>query len=344
MRPRLGYLPALDGLRAISIALVVGYHAFGFPFGGTIGVDVFFVLSGFLITSLLLEEQHQTGRIALRGFYGRRVRRLLPALLFMLAVYLIVTAAVGKDELLAAIVGGSYVANFFDAAGNPLLTSAHLNQLWSLAQEEQFYLLWPVALILLSRSRQLLKIVVAVAVVVMLLRAGLSVAGASPNRLYYEPYLRADGLLVGASIAVVHARRPIAVSEWAGKIGVAGLVLGAVFGWGFESWAVWGEPLFLLSVGLLLLAALSKTDLARGLEARPLVWLGRRSYSLYLWHVPVIAAVVYVAGSNLAADAAGVLAATATAALSYRFVEQPFRRRRIPDAPAVDPVAASVAA
>jgi peptidoglycan/LPS O-acetylase OafA/YrhL len=156
-------------------------------------------------------------------------------------------------------------------------------------------------------------------------------------------------LLIGAAIAVVRARRPIPVSEWAGKIGVAGLVLGAIFGWGFRGWAVWGEPLFLVSVGLLLVAALSETDLARGLASRPLVWLGRRSYSLYLWHAPVIAAAVYLAGSNIGAKAAAVLAATAIAALSYRFVEQPFRRRPVmlgshAVEPVSEPVAASTAA
>jgi peptidoglycan/LPS O-acetylase OafA/YrhL len=328
VRKQLGYLPALDGLRAISIALVVSYHAFGFPMGGAAGVDVFFVLSGFLITRLLVVECADTGRIDLRSFYARRCRRLLPALVFMLAVYLIVTAAVGENHLLAAAVGGSYVANFFDAAGNPLLTSAHLNQLWSLAQEEQFYLLWPAGLLLLSRGRNLLRIIVGLLVLLIVYRAALSYAGASATRLYYEPDLRADGLLIGAAIAVAHIRRQFAVPEWVGKAGLAGLMVGAIVAWGFRSWPAWGQPIFLGSVGLLLLAAISDTDLAQGLSCRPLVWLGRRSYSLYLWHAPVIGAAAFVAGNTLGAKIGAVLAAIAIAAFSYRFIEQPFRLGR----------------
>jgi peptidoglycan/LPS O-acetylase OafA/YrhL len=247
----------------------------------------------------------------------------------MLIVYLVVTALAGRDELLAAIVGGSYVANFFDAASNPLLTNAHLNQMWSLAQEEQFYLLWPAVLLVLGRSRWLLRFIVGALVVVTVYRATLSLTGlASTNRLYYEPDLRADGLLIGAAIAALQARRRIAVPEWFGKVGIAGLGVGAIVGWGFRSWPVWGEPIFLASIAFLLVAAISETDLARGLASRPLVWLGRRSYSLYLWHAPVIGAAVYVAGPGLGPEAAAVLVAVALAAFSYTFVEQPFRRRR----------------
>ena len=326
---QLAYVPALDGLRALSIALVVAYHAFGFPTGGAIGVDVFFVLSGYLITTLLLREIEADGRVDFRRFYARRCRRLLPALLFMLSVYLVVTAMAGRNELLATIVGGSYVANFFDAGGNPLLTNAHLNQMWSLAQEEQFYLLWPAALLVLGRGRWLLRVVLCALVVVTVYRATLSLTGlAAANRLYYEPDLRADGLLIGAAIAALQARRPIAVPEWFGKVGIAGLGLGAIVGWGFRGWPVWGEPIFLASAAFLLAAAISETELARGLASRPLVWLGRRSYSLYLWHAPVIGAAVYVAGPGLGPETAAVVVALALAAFSYTFVEQPFRRSR----------------
>jgi peptidoglycan/LPS O-acetylase OafA/YrhL len=107
---------------------------------------------------------------------------------------------------------------------------------------------------------------------------------------------------------------------------------------------VWGEPVFLVSVGLLLLAALSETDLSRGLASRPLVWLGRRSYSLYLWHAPVIGAAVYVVGSSMGVRVGAVLAATAIAAFSYRFVEQPLRHRRVRATPTAEPVTEPLAA
>jgi peptidoglycan/LPS O-acetylase OafA/YrhL len=323
----LGYVPALDGLRAVSIALVVSLHAFGFPGGGSVGVDVFFVLSGFLITTLLLEER-AAGGIGLRAFYMRRVRRLLPALAVMLAVYLAVTAAAGQDQLRAAAIGVSYVANIVNATGSQVLQDAHLNHLWSLAQEEQFYLVWPFALIALARTRWLLGVIVGAFLGVTIYRALLATGSAPGAHLYYGPDTRADGLLIGAAIAVVRFRMPLRIGEWGGQLGLVGLGLGAIAGWRFNGWAVWGEPVFLVTVSLLLVAALSDTALARGLTKRPCVWLGKRSYSLYVWHSPVIAAAFYLGGHTTLMEVTGAVAAVSAAAVSYRFVETPLRARR----------------
>jgi peptidoglycan/LPS O-acetylase OafA/YrhL len=152
---RLGHVPALDGIRGLAIALVVSMHAFGFPAGGFIGVDLFFVLSGFLITTLLLEEVEATGRISLRDFYERRVRRLLPALLVLLIVYSVVEAARGRS-VLPAVAGLFYFSNFSNFLHLTAWRTNALDHLWSLAEEEQFYLVWPPILILLVRWRRLL--------------------------------------------------------------------------------------------------------------------------------------------------------------------------------------------
>ena len=126
-----------------------------------------------------------------------------------------------------------------------------------------------------------------------------------PNILYLTNFTGS------AAIAVIQARRPVAAPAWVENVGLTGLVLGGIAGWGFSDWLVWGEPLFLATVAALLLAALSATELAHWLSARPLIWLGRRSYSLYLWHPPVIAAAAYLLGSAPEVKATGILIAIA---------------------------------
>jgi peptidoglycan/LPS O-acetylase OafA/YrhL len=341
---RLGHVPALDGLRAVAILLVVSYHCFGFPPGGTVGVDLFFVLSGFLITTILLEERGGTGTVRLRAFYGRRVRRLFPALAAFIAVFLIATATAGENRLLAALVGASYLANVVDAFGHTsLIVKAHLDPLWSLAQEEQFYLVWPFVLLVFARSRRLVTWIVLTAAALAVYRAVLEVGGQPGPRIYFGPDTHADGLLVGAGLAALRLRSGLKVGEWAGKIGLSAIIPAALFGWTFGGWAIWGQPLFEVTVALLIAAAVSGTELARGLASRPLVWLGKRSYSLYLWHAPIFAAVIFVAGSGILERVAGIAIAVAVAALSYSYVEQPFRRRRRRVEVAAQPIAGAAA-
>src|SRR5262249_12914449 len=162
-----------------------------------------------------------------------------------------------------------------------------------LAQEEQFYLLWPVLLLAAIRSRRSIAWVVGAFLLLSAWRAGLTLHGASRARIYQGPDTRATALLAGAAFATYRHRYRTNVGEWAGKVGLSAVVSGAVFGWSERWWPVGGQPVLELGVVLLIAAALSDTAIARGLAARPLVWIGRRSYSLYLWHGLVLSATLY---------------------------------------------------
>jgi peptidoglycan/LPS O-acetylase OafA/YrhL len=331
---RLGYVPALDGLRGIAIALVVAFHYLGLPPGGMVGVDLFFVLSGFLITTLLLEERAARGRISVRRFYERRARRLLPALFVMLGVYLIVCAARGHDALRLVALGGLYLGNVAQAWGLVPVHSA-LVPLWSLAEEEQYYLVWPCLLLLLLRSKRPVRAVAMLLAAVLVYKVALTLAvHPSWERLNFGPETHADGLLFGSLLAVVRAERLLHAREWCGKVGIAALALGALLARTSVAWFAYGLPLFEIGLVLLVAAAVSETELARGLRQRHLVGLGKISYSVYLWHAPVwfgLAAVVSLNRPELALVALPLTLAVSAA--SYRFVEAPFRKRRAGVAP-----------
>src|SRR5262245_4168116 len=205
---KLGYRPALDGLRGIAIALVVGFHAFRWPANGALGVDLFFVLSGFLITTLLLEEHRSFGRIGLRRFYVRRVRRLYPALLLLLLALVAVTLAAGgfpsldSPPAIGVASALTYTANVVVAA-SPSHVPAGMVHLWSLAAEEQFYVVWPLLIVLLLRWRSMRLLATSLVVLLLLAiayRLRLALAGASIGRLYYGPDTHADSLLVGCAV------------------------------------------------------------------------------------------------------------------------------------------------
>lgn len=309
---RLGYIPALDGIRAIAITLVVAFHATGWPYGGPYGVDIFFVLSGFLITTLLLEQRTRDGHISLGRFYARRARRLFPAVAVMLAAYLIYGAVQGRDLLSHVIDYGLYYGNIYFVASH-FNDPTGLGHLWSLAEEEQFYLLWPLILLLIVRARRPLRWVLALVAVAAAWRFWMIAHGAPMDRMYRAPDTHAEGLLLGCALAFVR-RSGYVGKEWHGKLAVALLAPAVILG-------IWKVLLPVVEVGsaLMLLAAAGETELARMLEARPLVWLGRRSYSLYVWHLPIL----WAFGQYGAIYC--VAAAVALAELSYRFVEQPFR-------------------
>lgn len=319
----LGHVPALTGVRGVAVALVVGWHYYHFPFGGQGGVDIFFVLSGFLITTLLLEEHAKYGRIGIASFYRRRARRLLPALAAMLATFVAAGAVNGRNLLGVALIGASYAGNALHAYGShwgQLLADSPLAPLWSLAEEEQFYLVWPALLLLLARSRHPGRWLSAAIVGLSIYRLVLVVGGHSPVRIYFGPDTHADPILAGCLLAFLR-RGGFRVGEGLAKVAVALVSVCAVAGWWTPAWGAWGMPLLDLGALLLIAAAYSPTELARGLACRPLVWLGDRSYSLYLWHVPVLAV---VGGARPAA----VLVSVAAAAGSYAWIEKPFRRRR----------------
>lgn len=347
----IAYLPGLDGLRALAVLAVLLYHA-GYPIvGGYLGVESFFVLSGFLITTLLVADWQRHGRVRLGVFWLRRARRLLPALALTLAGTLLLTLALQPGELrtlaadtLAALL---YVMNwkliiaqqgYFDAWSRPPL----LQHLWSLAIEEQFYLLWPllfVAGMRLLRPRGLLVATLVAALASGALMAVLYTGGGDLARIYYGTDTRASALLIGAALALLwtHERRQTTtlrhqnVFEAAGLLALVALL--ACYVWLHEHHELLylgGFPLVALATAAVITVATSHSvrTLPALLEARPLLWIGRRSYSLYLWHWPIFLLVVPPASEpwqRLASDALRLGLTVLLAALSYRFVEQPVR-------------------
>jgi peptidoglycan/LPS O-acetylase OafA/YrhL len=351
--PRLAYMPGVDGLRAVAVSAVLVYHL-GAPWlpGGFLGVDIFLVISGYLITSLLLAERETTGRIDIARFWIRRALRLLPALFLMLIVVMAAMVLLHPGEVgrlhgaLLASVG--YVANwyfifadvpYFEQFGRPSV----LQHVWSLAVEEQFYLLWPpvlaVGLIFLGR-KWLLVIVAAAIAASTALAWWLWEPFADPSRIYYGTDTRAVGLLAGVALAlaVPAARRWHQIDGRArdtldaiglaclAAIVVATLTLGdldeSLYRGGFLVVA-------LTTAGLIAVVAHPSSRLGRILGTSALVWVGVRSYGIYLWHWPVI--MLTRPDADIALDGPALVALrlaliVGVAALSYRYVERPIRR------------------
>jgi peptidoglycan/LPS O-acetylase OafA/YrhL len=339
---RLGYRPALDGVRGLAITAVVAFHAFGWPTGGYLGVDLFFVLSGFLITTLLLEERRERGSASLLAFYKRRALRLLPALVVMLvavlAVALIRAAVTGDADGLGrtffvGAAGLGYATNFLLASSDNRLPV--LGHLWSLATEEQFYVLWPPLLLVVLRGRRGLSLgVLGAALAVILYRqVELVRLGAPGHRLDFAPDTRGSSILIGCFVAVAAQGgvplRAVRLRSW--PLLLVGLLLLLD-----QGRRLFEGPLLLFGVaaGLVILRALEPSTLEhRLLTRRPLVELGRLSYSLYLWHVPVLVWLGVIGhglpGQNgLGRQLVGVALSLLAAVLSYRLVEQPFLRRK----------------
>ena len=330
---RLGRQPALDGVRGIAILLVVAHHAAQWPSGGFLGVDLFFVLSGFLITTLLLEERSTRGRISLRLFYARRALRLLPALALMLATFVIVSVSAGANPaevLKRAGLGASYTANIA-AAWWPDSQHPPLRHLWSLAMEEQFYLVWPLVLIGITRlaRRHLAPLIVAAISILWVETFVLIATGHRGDRIYMGPDTRAIPLLMGCGLACLLAQDRQRVS--APLAGIAGLtfVYLALFLHGDRPSALLlGVTLFAAASAVLIAAAMTLDPVKRALSSWPLVQLGVISYALYLWHPLTLLAVGSPAGrpDGILRPAVGMIAAIAIAAASRRFVERPFLR------------------
>lgn len=344
---QLSHLSELDGLRGVAVAAVVAFHAHWLR-GGWLGVDVFFVLSGFLITRLLLAEHARNGRVSLVSFWGRRARRLLPAL----AVVLLVVAWVGplrengvgasplRSDLMAALL---YINNwarlhsdigYWSQFGQPGL----LDHLWSLAIEEQFYLVWPLVLVgFLKRRgvRSLRCVLPAVVVVAALWQLAVFIHTHDSSRTYMGTDTRAVGLLAGAALATFASdlgRLGVVLRS----LGAAGLlVLGAALLTlnGREALTYRGGLLTCTLASALILAAVVTGSfdpggmVARSLRHPVLSWLGLRSYGLYLWHWPVL---VWFGAekpipTSVIRRVLALAASLAVAEVSYRLLEMPIR-------------------
>ena len=315
---RLGYRPSLDGLRGVAVLMVVFAHADTPIIGnaGAVGVSVFFVMSGFLITSLLLEERSERGGVSLRDFYRRRAVRLFPALGAFLAVFAFASVMAGSDPWRDVGLGVSYVSNWWLADGGAMVP-AHL---WSLAIEEQFYLLWPVVLIVTPR-RWLAPLTATAALGSLSLVA----APMSYERWYFGFDTRAFSLLAGCLLAMAMRRGVVPLpSRRAGWLVVGALALSSLDGVSIR-WAV--VVATVAAVG----ATVGGLVEVRWLTMPWLLWVGRRSYAIYLWNALAMSdgsPLRMVWWLNVLVYGTATLIA---AQVSWRYVEAPFlalRRQR----------------
>jgi peptidoglycan/LPS O-acetylase OafA/YrhL len=331
----------IQGLRGLAIVVVVLDHATGWPTGGFLGVDSFFVISGFIIARGLLRERERSGRISIRGFALRRLRRLGPTSL--LAVIVTLTAGIvilgagrAKDLLLDGVTSLLGVANWrFASAGTGYFDQgappSPFQHFWSLGVEEQFYLVLPVLLLLLLPRRTGRRPVVAVVVLSVLamgsLAAALATAQTAPDASYFVTTTRAWQLLFGVLLAIVSTRSirvPGHVAQGVAMAGIAMLVGSVVLG--TESFGV-PAPLGLLptcGTAMIIWAGTvaESTLVGRALSFPPLVWIGDVSFSLYVWHWPILVLVPMVVP---APPALLIALAVVLAAVSHALVEQPLR-------------------
>ncbi|KRA25670.1 acyltransferase [Microbacterium sp. Root61] len=353
-------LAGLDGLRAIAVGLVVIYHLFpGWVLqGGFVGVDVFFVISGFLITTLLLREHAAEGRIRLGRFWQRRARRLLPALALLVTVCATAAWVIGGDVLVRLgeqVLGAvTFSYNWVSIAGGTgYFTGATpelFRNLWSLAVEEQFYVLWPLILplfLLLPRGTARAVVALALAVASAVWMGMLVTSGADLTRVYFGTDTHAFGILLGVALAFALQRTLSTPPGWTARRSwrVAGLVLGAgaVAGLVAVSTLPAQPDAFtfpgataaasVLTAVAIIAGVLPGSWFGRAIDAQPLRWIGDRSYGIYLWHWPLLVLLVAaLQGSSSVAGAPvwiGLLALVLTIAiaeLSYRFLEMPVRR------------------
>jgi peptidoglycan/LPS O-acetylase OafA/YrhL len=362
-RPAVGAkrFAGLDGLRAFAVAAVLVYHLFpGLLPGGFIGVDIFFVISGFLITSLLMRERTRTGRIDLRRFWVRRARRLMPAIAVVVVVCSTAALAVGGDVLVGlgrqVLGAATFSANWLSIAADSSYFAQDapelFRHLWSLAVEEQFYLVWPLVILALALLRAWwarLAIVSAVAVASAVAMFVLYTPGADPTRVYFGSDTHSFGLAAGAALAILVSRmRPIDLDagetamqvfarRWLPTLGVLSLA-----GLTWAAWALHDDASFTYRGGLAIVSALTAiviwaavapgSALGRWLDLRPWRYVGVRSYGLYLWHWPVFVLVCALIPDEhdpvmaVVVGLGSLAIASAATLLSYRWIELPIRR------------------
>lgn len=332
-RPAEGYAPCLDGVRAVAVLAIVAFHARSdlLP-GAYIGVDLFFVMSGFLITGILLREIERTGRVGLGRFYLRRALRLGPALVVMCAIVGVGFWLLPVTDREASLVGTAaaltYTSSPLAAAGVDLGWMVHT---WSLSVEEYFYLVWPLALVYLARRRRpLLAITLLTAVAIGYRLVSAHTTGWSLARIAYAPDTRAEQLLIGCLLAVVLREGLLRVRSWHAALAALAFVAFTLLPGEI------GAPLY--RDGASTLIALASATLIAGLLQHPdqplsrlaatpvLVWIGRRSYGIYLWNLPIVALVAATPLPGPASTAVKLALSFAIPAISFVLVEQPFLR------------------
>jgi peptidoglycan/LPS O-acetylase OafA/YrhL len=347
-RRTIEYQPALDGVRAVAVALVLVFHGgFTWMSGGYVGVSVFFTLSGYLITSLLLVEHERTGSIALGRFYARRMKRLLPASLACLGAVSIAAAAGAFDEFTSLrrdLLGALFqVANWVKLWGDDSyadLTNATLGRVsplehyWSLAIEEQFYWLWPVAIVALFRVAHtrvsVIRWIVLLAAAAVVAAPVIAVVWGA-DAAYWATPARAGEILVGAALAAWFRLRGH-WGAWSAWLAPAGL---AVILWAALAWPAGNGPAYDGWLGVFAIASAAAiaglqhpSPMRTALSARPIVWLGTISYGLYLYHWPIYSVLTEerMGMDGVALFGARLSLTLAIAAVSSYVLEQPVRR------------------
>lgn len=341
------YIKEIDGLRALAVIMVLAYHLkMPFAKSGLLGVTVFFVISGYLITGILINEIEESGGVDLKNFWLRRIRRLLPAVLSMAVVMIFVSAVVnrvvftkGCNDLLSAVFRYNNwwqifrKVSYFENAGAP----SPFTHCWSLAIETQFYLIYPILLILLSKARNRGKVFAAVtavlAMISVVLMGVLYSPDGDPSRVYYGTDTRAFSLLIGALAAIQKEYHIIKVKLrgklWAviGSISVLILIGMMMLISSYSSFLYYGGQAIVsvLAAFVVYAVTVSRSLLNIILGSSILKWVGDRSYSIYLWHYPII---VLMSGGKRAAwwiVILEVVLSVGLAELSYRFIETPVR-------------------
>ena len=341
------YIKEIDGLRALAVIMVLAYHLkMPFAKSGLLGVTVFFVISGYLITGILINEIEESGGVDLKNFWLRRIRRLLPAVLSMAVVMIFVSAVVnrvvftkGCNDLLSAVFGYNNwwqifrKVSYFENAGAP----SPFTHCWSLAIETQFYLIYPILLILLSKARNRGKVFVAVtavlAMISVVLMGVLYSPDGDPSRVYYGTDTRAFSLLIGALAAIQKEYHIIKVKLrgklWAviGSISVLILIGMMMLISSYSSFLYYGGQAIvsLLAAFVVYAVTVSKSMLNKILGHNALKWIGDRSYSIYLWHYPII---ILISGGKKSAwwiMLIEIVLSVVLAEISYRFIETPIR-------------------
>jgi peptidoglycan/LPS O-acetylase OafA/YrhL len=339
----LGYVPALDGMRGYAVPAVILYHA-QIPFfqGGFIGVDIFFVLSGFLITSLLVREFYSQHHIDLKSFYVRRILRLGPALGVFLASFvalslLMLGAEQARSNIIETLIALFYFTNW--AWAFHLHPPHFLAHTWSLAIEEQFYMIWPMLLIALLRLIRSHRIMISTIVLLLLscwlTRILLAVGGASLDHLYNGLDTRGDKLLTGCLLGIILSSNLISMYrqsqlermlKFISPLSALILLLGSIaMRWQSLYMYYYGFLVIELSVSIIILDIFfsRKSMVNRLLLMKPVVWLGRISYGLYLWHFLILSTMRALGFWRINVMIGGTCFAFLVASASYYFVERP---------------------